>query len=428
MNCIIVGAYWGDEGKGKIVDLLAKDCEWVVRFNGGDNAGHTIVIDDKKIVLHILPSGAIQGKNVGLGPDVFLNPKTLLEDIHEVEKNGYRLKGRLVIDERCHIIMPYHKLLDGSEETGTGTKIGTTRRGIGPASQDKASRRDDISFKDLISAEFENKVKKIVHSKKDLLKRNADEYTAEIIPEYKEYAKKLSKYAGSLTYELEDANGILMEAAQGTLLDLVHGTRPYVTSSNTTTGGAYANMGINPKKFRHIAIVKAYPTRVGEGPFPTELKDELGKQIQKDGAEFGATTGRPRQAGMPDFVALKYSCLVNSFDELAITKIDVLSGKKFTACIAYEKDGIQTDRFPFELTGWKPKYNGKTYQFDMKDPQKLINEGYASLPQGMKDFIEDMVKFVKVPVSMISIGPERDQTITKGVLEATKKCLGDCHE
>lgn len=427
MNTVVVGAYWGDEGKGKIVDLLASDADWVVRFNGGDNAGHTIVVDGRKVVLHILPSGILRGKSVAIGPDVFFNPASFTNDLEEVRSKGF-VPGRILIDERAHLIMPYHIALDRGKEQGSA-RIGTTQRGIGPVAKDRASRTEDICVSDLLSG-FAGKVKSVVDAKKDELSgcgvfgdASPESYAQGIIDEYSRYAGFLKPFVGSVAYELAESDNVLLEGAQGVLLDIVHGTRPFVTSSNTTAGGAFANLGLSPSEFRVLGIAKAYPTRVGDGPFVTELRDELGSSIQRDGQEFGATTGRPRRPGMPDFVALKYSAMVSAIDEWLVTKIDVLAGKRFTAAVAYEKDGLVSERFPFRLEGWKPVYNDKTYFFEplgKEDVRRLVRNGYESLPEGMKDFFRDLVRFTGVPISMVSLSPERDDTVVKDVLDSTR--------
>lgn len=463
MNAIVIGAYWGDEGKGKIVDMLAAEADWVVRFNGGDNAGHTIVANGKQVVLHILPSGVVQGKNAAIGPDVFFNPKSFFSDCETATKAGFRISGKILIDERAHIIMPYHVALDsGSDASG---KLGTTKRGIGPVAKDKAARTEDITVNDLISNGFKEKIRAVVAAKSNELaaakviekSSDAEKYAAAVYAEYSPYAEKLRRYVGSSSYALNDAmargQAILVEGAQATLLDVVHGTRPYVTSSNCTAGGAAANLGIDLRKFRIIAVAKAYPTRVGEGGFPTELgnyedakkekKGEiltaaekkkavdgdlklLGKWIRQDGHEFGATTGRPRRTGFPDFVALRYSGMINSVDEWAVTKIDVLSGKPFRAAVAYEKDGRKTTQFPFKLDGWKAVHGKKEYfwqQMNESEEMAAVKKGYDALPGGMKEYIRDLAVFTGIPASIVSIGPEREMTVIKDVLKRTREYL-----
>ena len=463
MNAIVIGAYWGDEGKGKIVDLLASGADWVVRFNGGDNAGHTIVANGKEVVLHILPSGVIQGRNAAIGPDVFFNPKSFFSDYESVVKAGFKIIGRILVDERAHVIMPHHTALDAGG--GSTDTLGTTKRGIGPAAKDKASRTEDITVHDLVGNDFREKLRAVVSAKANeliasrIVAATADlnGYADEIYSEYSKYAQKIAQYVGSCAYELNEAlakgKSLLLEGAQATLLDIVHGTRPYVTSSNCIAGGAAANLGIDIRKFKIIAVAKAYPTRVGEGSFPTELgsyedakkerKGEkltatekknavdgdltlLGKWIRQDGGEFGATTGRPRRTGFPDFVALRYSAMVNGVDEWAITKIDVLSGKPFTAAIAYEKDGKKTTRFPFTLEGWKPVYGKKEYFWPLMNENEktaAVQKGYDALPQGMKDYIKDLVVSTGVPVSIVSIGPQREMTVIKDVMKRTEAYL-----
>ncbi|MBI2144523.1 adenylosuccinate synthetase [Candidatus Woesearchaeota archaeon] len=461
MNAVVVGAYWGDEGKGKIVDLLAADSDWVVRFNGGDNAGHTIVANGKEVVLHVVPAGIVQGKNVAIGPDIFFNPKTFFSDCEAVTKAGFRLKGRMLIDERAHVIMPYHIALDaGGEASG---KLGTTKRGIGPAAKDKASRTEDITIHDMAGSVFKERLRAVAAAKANelitakIVEKASDlnRYADAVYAEYSAYAGRLKQYIGSCAYtlneELAKGRTMLLEGAQATLLDIVHGTRPHVTSSNCTAGGAAANLGVDLRKFKVVAIAKAYPTRVGEGEFPTELgsyeeakkekKGEqltaaekkkavdgdlklLGKWIRQDGKEFGATTGRPRRTGFPDFVALRYSAMINSVDEWAITKIDVLSGKPFKAAVAYEKEGKKTTRFPFRLEGWKPVYGSKEYFWQqMSEGEKLaaVKNGYDALPEGMKEYIKDLVAATNTPASMVSIGPEREMTVVKDVLKRTKE-------
>lgn len=462
MNAVVVGAYWGDEGKGKIVDLLASEADWVVRFNGGDNAGHTIVANGKEVVLHVVPAGIVQGKNVAIGPDVFFNPKTFFSDYEGVLKAGFRVNGSILIDERAHMIMPYHTALDAAGQASSA--LGTTKRGIGPVAKDKASRTEDITVSDMVGKGFRGKIRIVVAAKTNELvaakiiekAADAEKYAAAIHAEYAPYAEKLKPHVGSCAYELNEAlasgKTMLLEGAQATLLDVVHGTRPYVTSSNCTAGGAAANLGVDLRKFRIIGIVKAYPTRVGEGEFPTELgsyedaKKEkkggqltavekkkaidgdyglLGTWIRQDGREFGATTGRPRRTGFPDFVALKYSAMINGVDEWAITKIDVLTGKPFRAAIAYEKDGKKTARFPFKLEGWKPVYGKKEYFWQMSDNGKIaaVKNGYDALPSGIKEYIRDLIIATGVPVSIVSVGPEREMTVVKDVLKRTREYL-----
>ena len=452
MNALVVGAYWGDEGKGKIVDLLAADYDWIVRFNGGDNAGHTIMTGGKKVVLHVLPSGVLQGKNVLIGPDVFFNPESFLRDLKEVEDKGFGIKGKIVIDRRAHLIMPYHLELDNKKEEESG--IGTTRRGIGPAAKDKAERTTGLTVSDLIEDDFEERISAVIREK---FPENASFDSEKIYQTYSGYAEKIRPYVGDAVYlldaEVQKGRKILLEGAQGTLLDVVHGTRPYVTSSNTTAGGAAANLGIDLRPFRIIGIVKAYPTRVGAGPFPTELGssqaikkegdscrlseeekakaaegDEslLGRWIRVTGSEYGATTGRPRRTGYPDFIALRYCAIINGIDEWVMTKLDVLSGKPFRVCIAYRKGNRILKEFPFRLEGCDPVYSDKKYFWEsMGDAEcrDAVKKGYDSLPEGMKEYVKAVVESTGKPVSMISLGPKREVTVVKDVLEQTTAYL-----
>ena len=402
----------------------------------------------------------LQGKHALIGPDVFFNPASFLKDLNHVQENGFNITGKIIIDERAHVIMPYHIRLDNLTD-----KIGSTKRGIGQAAKDKAERTTNITVADMISENFERKIKAVIESKKEELlnkgiingKRNVARYAQRTHEVYSGYAEKIKKYVGSGIYTLNDQikknKRIILEGAQGTLLDVVHGTRPFVTSSNTTAGGAAANLGIDVRKFKIIGITKAYPTRVGEGPFPTELgnyadtKKEgitgkltmqerkkiahgnttlLGKALRVDGKEYGATTGRPRRTGLPDFVALKYAAIANGIDEWAITKIDVLGNKSFKAATAYKKNNQTTTQFPFKLQGWKPKYSNAEYFWNKmteEETKKICKKGYNSIPTGMKRYIKDLVTYTQTPASIISLGPERNATLTKDVLKKTKTYL-----
>ncbi len=335
-NIVIIGTQWGDEGKGKIVDLLAEFAEIVVRFQGGNNAGHTMVVDGEQFISHLIPSGILQGKICLIGNGMVVDPAVLIEEMEYLITRGIPVNSdNLKISERAQIIMPWHKAVDLARENMKGDqKIGTTGRGIGPAYEDKASRLG-IRFVDLLDSEtFKENVKTVLHEKNFYLKNYLSAETLDensIIEEYSRYAERLSPYVTNVSVVLNNAvkegKQVLFEGAQGTHLDIDHGTYPYVTSSNTVSGNACSGSGIGPGTISGvIGIVKAYTTRVGSGPFPTELIDDIGDKIQKKGAEFGATTGRKRRCGWLDMVLLRNAVRLNGLTGLVITKLDVLGG------------------------------------------------------------------------------------------------------
>ncbi len=330
---VLVGSQWGDEGKGKIVDLLSERFDIVVRYQGGANAGHTVEFGDKKFILHLIPSGILR-ENVlcVIGNGVVIDPYALLDEIKQLENLGISVKGRLFISQNAHLIMPYHKLLDSIHESGS-SKIGTTGRGIGPCYIDKYARKG-IRIVDLLDRKFlEEKIKTNIEENNIILKKlyNHEELDVnKITTEYLEFDKAIDEYITDvplfLANAIEEGKSILLEGAQGTLLDVDHGTYPYVTSSNPTSGGAITGSGIPPTKITSIVgIVKAYTTRVGLGPFPTELEDADGEKLRKIGAEFGATTGRPRRCGWYDAFLVSYSRMINGIERAAVMKLDVLS-------------------------------------------------------------------------------------------------------
>jgi adenylosuccinate synthase len=422
-SVVVVGTQWGDEGKGKIVDFLAEDADIVVRFNGGCNAGHTVKVRDKTFKLHLIPSGVVRNKLVVIGNGVVVDPKVLLEEMSKLKKMGY--DPNLVISEKAHVVMDYHRFLDSSIDKKV--KIGTTGRGVGPAYSDKAGRTWALRIIDLISDGFEKKMERILEGKKDeLLKFGVVEkvfgkYKLLIFKEYKEYAEMIKPYVADTTVlvnqALDNGKKVLFEGAQGILLDLDHGTYPYVTSSNTCAGGACTGAGVGPNKInRIIGVTKAYTTRVGEGPFPTELKEEVGKKLRDAGNEYGTTTGRPRRCGWVDLVILKYAKMVNGLTELAVTKLDVLDGiNPIKLCVAYEINGKRIENFPslsemlsrvkpvyIEMEGWKEL-----------DTERILKEGYQALPKEARDYLEKIEKETGIPIKIISFGPERDNTIVR---------------
>jgi len=420
-NVAIVGTQWGDEGKGKIVDFLSEYADCVVRFQGGNNAGHTMVIEGKQFISHLVPSGILQGKTCYIGNGMVVDPDVLVEEIEYLESKGIDCgPEKLRISEKAHIIMPYHKAIDIAREKMKGcTKIGTTGRGIGPCYEDKVSRRG-IRFVDLIDqADFKEKVEKVVEEKNFYLKEflKADQVdVGEIIELYSKKAERLSPHVENISESLDRSiragHQILFEGAQGTHLDIDHGTYPFVTSSNTVSGNTTCGSGVGPKDVHGVlGIVKAYTTRVGEGPFPAELFDETGDFLQKKGVEFGATTGRKRRYGWLDMVMLKNSVRLNGLTGLVITKLDVLGGlESINICTGYEFEGKVTEYFPASLkvlAGCKPVY--ETVPGWSEDISGI--RSFDELPETTKKYLKRVQELAEVPIDIISIGPGRDETI-----------------
>lgn len=417
----IVGAQWGDEGKGKVTDYYAEKCDLIVRSAGGPNAGHTIYDKNgNKFVFHIMPSGALYGDKKNLvGNGLVVDPVVLCEEIKSIEEKGY--KTDLVIDECAHIIMPWHKLLDGAEEASRSRKIGTTKRGIGPTYMTKAERTTAIRFMDFADeARLSRKLDELIPVFKKKLNSAGMEDPLEkerIIAEFRPLIKKLAPYKGNVSLELnralDEGRTVLFEGAQGTLLDLDHGTFPFVTSSNSTIGGCLTGTGVGPARIdKIIGVAKAYVTRVGEGPFPTELKDDLGKKIQEKGQEFGATTGRPRRCGWPDMVLLKYTARVNGITGWAITKLDILDGlDPVKVCTAYEIDGKKTDVFPRDITLLERAKPTFTELKGWGNPDWTCVRKMGDMPRQAQDFLRFIEKQSGVPVALVSFGPRREQTI-----------------
>lgn len=423
---IIVGAQWGDEGKGKIVDLLTKEAEIVARYQGGANAGHTLVIDGKKYVLHLIPSGILHPTaQCVIGNGVVIDPAALMDEIRMLEQHGVNIHGRLFISHRAHLIMPYHKLLDAAREIsaseGGGKAIGTTGRGIGPAYIDKASR-SGIRIVDLLNrTTFAEKIRAKIAEVNNILRKlyNYEELDAEkIADEYCQFDTQIDPFITDTTLFLHDAiaakKNILLEGAQGALLDVDHGTYPFVTSSNPTSGGACTGLGIPPTAIsRVIGVVKAYSTRVGNGPFPTELLNDTGETLRKIGQEFGATTGRPRRCGWLDAFALRYSVMVNGISEIALTKMDVLDDfDELKICTGYMLDGKALKGIPADaavlervtpvyetVQGWKSSLEG-IRTFD-------------ALPEAAKSYIARIEELCGARVSIVSTSPNREDTIIR---------------
>lgn len=419
---IVVGAQWGDEGKGKIVDLLSEKADIVARYQGGANAGHTIVINGKKYVLHLIPSGILQeGVQCVIGNGVVIDPVALLEEIRMLEENGITISGRLFISHKAHLIMPYHKMLDIAREKQSSAAIGTTGRGIGPAYIDKANRVG-IRIVDLLDrAVFEEKLRANIEEKNVVLKKiyDAEElHIEDIVAEYLSFDVKIDPYITDTTIFLNQAlaegKSVLMEGAQGALLDLDHGTYPFVTSSNPTSGGACTGLGVPPTSVaKVIGVVKAYSTRVGNGPFPTELHDEVGAMLGVQGHEFGATTGRPRRCGWLDLVALKYSVMINGISEIALTKMDVLNSlETIQFCTGYTYNGKRLKSFPADcarldnvvpeyesVPGWQCSLAGIT--------------SFSDLPKEAQHYIQTIEDYVGARVSIVSVSPDREDTILR---------------
>ena len=418
---VVIGAQWGDEGKGKIVDLLSSESDYVVRFQGGANAGHTLKFDDKKVVLHLIPSGIFNGDaDCVIGNGVVIDPVALVEEIKGVQEMGFSLEGRFFISQTAHVILPYHKLLDQlKEKRRGGDAIGTTGRGIGPAYVSKVSRIGirmiDLLNRETLKTKIDQNLKDINFALENLYKEPLLS-TDDLMNELEDAIQTLEPFicnTTNLMHEgINEGRNILLEGAQGTLLDVDHGTYPYVTSSSPTSGGACIGSGIPPTALDKVmGITKAYCTRVGNGPFPTELLGETGEELRKKGAEFGATTGRPRRCGWLDLVALKYVVQINGMNELTLTKMDVMDGfEEIKVCTSYKIDGEETNVFPLSLNeiekvepvyttlpGWKNSIEGIT--------------DWNKLPSTAQSYIRFIEEYLGVKFTIVSTGPKRTETI-----------------
>jgi adenylosuccinate synthase len=420
-NVVIVGTQWGDEGKGKIVDLLAQHADIVVRFQGGNNAGHTMVVGGEQLITHLIPSGILQQKVCVIGNGVVVDPAVLIEELDHLTDRDVNISPDILkISEKAHLIMPYHKQIDHAREAFKGDKkIGTTGRGIGPAYEDKSTRRG-IRFVDLLDPEdFREKVNTILDEKNFYLKQYLSAETLEespIINQYQAYAKRLAPYVTNISIVIDSAikknQQILFEGAQGTHLDIDHGTYPFVTSSNTIAGNACCGAGIGPGSITDvIGIVKAYTTRVGKGPFPSELFDEIGDRIQEKGAEFGATTGRRRRCGWLDTVILNNAVRLNGLTSMAITKLDVLGGlDSLKICTAYEYEGNILYDVPAStkmLSECKPIY--ETLPGWAEDISSTKN--VKDLPKNVKNYLSRIEELTHTSIDIVSVGAERNQTV-----------------
>jgi adenylosuccinate synthase len=420
-NVVVIGTQWGDEGKGKIVDWLTDHAHGVVRFQGGHNAGHTLVIGGKKTVLHLIPAGILrEGVKCYIGNGVVVSPQALVKEISTLESNGVEVAGRLIMSEACPLILPYHEALDRARELAKGErKIGTTGRGIGPAYEDKVARRA-IRVQDLFHRErFAAKLGELLDYHNFVLKNY---FGAEIVDFHRTLdetltlASRIKPLVGDVPRLLYEAHrsgdNLLFEGAQGALLDIDHGTYPFVTSSNCVAGAAAAGSGIGPNMLHYVlGITKAYTTRVGSGPFPTELDDDVGKHLASRGQEFGATTGRPRRCGWFDAAALKRSIQINGVSGLCVTKLDVLDGvESLRLCMSYRFDGVASDILPVgaeDLAQCEPVYE----EIEGWRENTVGIKRFDELPQAARAYLKRIEQICEVPVDVISTGPEREETI-----------------
>ncbi|WP_457567088.1 adenylosuccinate synthase [Desulfurobacterium sp.] len=420
----IVGTQWGDEGKGKIVDILSDRADIIARFQGGNNAGHTVVINGNKYVLHLLPSGILHNNKVCvLGNGMVIDLEALINEIEFIKRVGKSVEGRILLSERAHIILPYHKQLDAASEAKKGDgSIGTTLKGIGPAYRDKAGRMG-IRVADLKNPEtFKKRLVENIKEKSIILKYvygyepdlNADEIYTSTMRAFEKLEPFVADTISFLNRAIDEGKNVLFEGAQATLLDIDAGTYPFVTSSNSSALGIASGTGISPKKIQKVAgIAKAYTTRVGSGPFPTELGCQLGELLRARGHEYGSTTGRPRRCGWLDLVAVKYSTTVNDLDSLVITKLDVLDAfEEIKVCTGYKLNGKTVDSFPStveELESVEPVYETLPGWHTETTHVKEFNK----LPENAKEFIKFIEEFIGIPVSLVSTGPQRSEIICR---------------
>ena len=422
-NTVIIGAQWGDEGKGKVIDLLSSDADLIVRYQGGNNAGHTVINGDEEFIFHLIPSGLLHPGKTGLiGNGVVIDPAALLDEIERLRARGIEVENALRISDQAHLIMPYHKKLDLLEESQRVGRIGTTGRGIGPCYVDKVARCG-IRVADLFSEEsLSAKLRQNLDEKNRILKllyrERPFEYQA-LWDQYRRYAGLLRPYVVNGTRFLREAvkagKRILFEGAQGTLLDIDHGTYPYVTSSNATSGGACTGAGMPPTAIdRVIGVVKAYTTRVGEGPFPTEFPPELMDGIRTRGKEFGATTGRPRRCGWFDAIIARHSVWVNGCDSIAVTKLDVLDDMpSIQICVGYRADARAVDEFPSDMALFarcEPVY--ETHPGWRSDTGQI--ERFEDLPKAAQAYLKRLEELLTVPICLVSIGSKREQAVKVG--------------
>jgi adenylosuccinate synthase len=419
MNLAVLGAQWGDEGKGKIVDLLTKYFSLVTRYQGGHNAGHTVYVNGAKFILRLIPSGILHpGVTCVIGNGVVIDPQALFTEVDELTKNGIDVDGRILISDKAHLILPYHRDLDLLSEARRGErKIGTTSRGIGPAYEDKIARRG-IRVCDLADPQgLEQNVRDNVTARNRLVQDSTMDWKP-VLDQLLKHAERMRPMVRDVSVLLSESmragQSILFEGAQGTLLDIDHGTYPYVTSSNASIGGVCTGLGVPPKAIgRVLGVVKAYATRVGEGPFPTELSGEMGNRLRESGSEYGAVTGRPRRCGWYDAVAVRYAARINGLDGLALTKLDVLDGlESIQVCTSYQYGDRALRDFPSDvgqLAQCEPVYESMP---GWSEPTKGVRR-FDDLPSAARNYIEKLEEVSGVRASIISTGSERDDTIVR---------------
>lgn len=421
MGCkVLIGTQWGDEGKAKLIDYFSKKVDIVARYQGGPNAGHTVVVDGKKYIFHLLPSGILHKKTTCvIGNGVVLDPDTLLSEITEVEKDGYDVRKNLFISDAAHLIISYHRAIDGAMEETSNEKIGTTKRGIGPCYSDKCLRVG-IRVGDIFDNKYlESRLKETLQAKNMQLSKifSKPEFDLKLIQKsLEDFREQISGMVINTQYYLhksiEQGKTILLEGAQGTALDIDHGTYPFVTSSNPTIGGALMGTGLNASCIDEVVgITKAYVTRVGEGPFPTEDTGEVGELLRKKGAEFGSTTGRPRRCGWFDIELLKHAKRINGLSNIALTKLDVLTGMpKLKVATGYTIDGKRIDYFPSSrIDKVKPVYE----ELDGWDEDITRCKSFDDLPKNAKSYVNFLEEHLGLKASIISVGPDRECTIVR---------------
>jgi len=418
----VIGMIWGDEAKARVVDIFSEQADIVVRFQGGSNAGHTVIVGNDRYVFHLVPTGILRpGKLCVIANGVVVDPELLIHEVEELESRGIEVYKQLVVSDRAHLVMPYHKLLDAASEDALGSrKVGTTLRGIGPCYRDK-SGRTGIRAADIINPDsLKIVLERSLANVNSILTRIYNREPLEFEPMFEKYAALGSKMkplvkdtVTLLNSALKNGSNVLFEGAQGTLLDVDFGTYPYLTSSNTTVGGIATGTGVPPKLIGEVVgILKAYATRVGEGPFPTEIEGDAGEAIRKTGGEFGATTGRPRRCGWIDIVAARYAAAINGVDKIVLTKLDVLSGQPvLKICTGYECNGERFDPAPADstlLARCKPVYEEMPgWRQDVSGARKMTD-----LPKAARNYIARLAELVHTPITMVSVGSERSQIIS----------------